>query len=125
MTNESLKALIEKVATEVGCGLHYVALRFQSYEASQEPSWACDVACSGKIRTKSYRPPFMGSGDTAEAAVTDLLASNRYREWKDPAGLAAEKALKADIETFDGLLHDGAITLEQYERLVANRKAKQ
>lgn len=116
--NNTLQTLIEKVAAEVGCATTAVVLRFQDYGPQDGGfTWVCDVVSKGKPRDKNRRPSFMGSGDSPEAAVEDLLACNGYLQWKDPEAFEKAQKQAADLATFRELLDEGTITQEQHDKL--------
>jgi len=119
MDSQILQALIESVATEVGCSTRAVSLSFQDYGPEDGGyGWTCATAVQGKSRAKDYRPAFTGYADSPEGAVKDLLGSDGFRRWKDPEGFGADRAEARRREALAEMLSDGDITQEAHDRLV-------
>jgi hypothetical protein len=123
MTNEALQALIKKVAAEVGCPTTFVELAYRDYGADGGYGWACITAVQGAVRAKSYRPSFAGYADSPEAAVEDLLASNSFRQWKDPEGFQAEQGRATKLANLKAWLADGTLTQDEHDQMVAKLEA--
>ena len=121
MDNQTLQALIEKVATEVGCPTTCVSLSFQDFGPEDGGfSWICETAVKGEPRRKkTYRPPFLGDGDSPEGAAESLLAGDRFRQWKDPEGFQAEKDRATKLANLKAWLADGTLTQDEHDKMVA------